>query len=169
MGYNGKLTTYAAQSPNRLEKTQDNTLWDWYNGQCPIWYNYWDGIGIGNVYGIPSGAPFVGTFKVDETNGIILLSEKFQYDYFMLEYIASPQQGEPVYIPIQFKEAIISYQRWKDNISTNVKTHMSNANIQMRRHDFYNDRRLGWARYKPFKLMEAYEWSLQNQRMTVKA
>lgn len=169
MRYNDKLTSYAAYLPDRIEKTQDNTLFNWYNGQYPVWYNYWNGSSIGNVYGIPSGAPFVGSFKVDEPNGIILLDENFQYDYFMLEYISSPPEGEQIYIPVQFKEALISFLRWKDNISTNVKTHMSNANIQMRRHDFYNDRRLAWARYKPFSLQQAYEWSIENQRMTVKA
>lgn len=169
MRYNDKLTTYASQLPDRLEKTQDNTLFSWYSWQSPVWYNYWNGSSFVNCYGIPSGAPFVGSFKVDEANGIILLDENFQFDYFMLEYIASPKEGEQIYIPIQFKEALISYMRWKDNISTNVKTHVSNANINMRRHDFFNDRRLGWARYRPFSLIQAYEWQLENQRKCIKS
>lgn len=168
MGYNDKLTSYASQLPNRIEKTQDNTLYSWYNGQSPIWYNYWNGNSFGNMYGLPSGAPFVGSFKVDNVSGIILLDENFTFEYFMLEYIASPAEGDQIYIPIQFKEALISYLRWKDNISTNVKTHVSNANIGMRRHDFFNDRRLAWARYRPFKLIEAYQWSQENTRLTVK-
>ncbi len=57
---------------------------------------------------MPSGAPFVGNFKVDNNAGIILLNETFSYDYVMLEYTASPQEGQQYYIPIQFKEAMIA-------------------------------------------------------------
>lgn len=61
--YNNKLTTYADLSANRLEKTQDNTLYDWYNPKSPYFFNYWNGNLVGNLFGVPSGAPFVGTFK----------------------------------------------------------------------------------------------------------
>lgn len=169
MAYNDKLTTYASGLSNRLEKTQDNTLFNWYNGQCPVWYNYWNGAGIGNVYGIPSGQPKVGTFKVDSHAGIILLDENFQYSYIMLEYTSSPKEGDICYIPIQFKPAMIAGLAWLDIRSIPSKTHVNNANLSARRHEFYNQRRLGWARYKPFSLQQAYEWSLQNQRMSVKA
>lgn len=167
--YNDKLTTYADQLPNRIEKTQDNTLFNWYNGQCPIWYNYWDGSGVGNVYGIPSGAPFVGDFKIDNHAGIILLDENFQYPYVMLEYTASPKEGEVYYVPIQFKEAMIAGLAWYDIRSIPSKTHVNNANLAARRHEFFNQRRLGWARYRPFSLEQAYQWSQENMRMTVKS
>jgi hypothetical protein len=167
--YNDKLTLYAQQSPDRLQKTQDDTLLNYYSPSSSVFYNWWNGSGLVNLYGVPSGAPFVGSFKIDNHTGVILLDENFCYDYIILEYVASPQEGQEYYIPIQFKEAIISYLRWKDNISTNVKTHMANASIQMRRHEFYNDRRLARARYKPFSLIEAYEFNLEQQRKCIKA
>lgn len=167
--YNDKLTLYAQQSPDRIQKTQDGNLFDLFSPSSPVFYNYWNGYAYTNLYGIPSGAPFVGSFKIDNHTGIILLDENFGYEYIVLEYVASPQDGQTYYVPIQFKEAIISYLRWKDILSIPSKTHVNNANVNMRRHDFYNDRRLARARYKPFSLIEAYEFNLELQRKCVKS
>jgi hypothetical protein len=87
----------------------------------------------------------------------------------MLEYTASPIEGGEYYVPIQFKEAVIAYLRWKDKISVPVKSHMDNSNIGMRRHDYFNERRLAIARYDPINIPDLYEWNLMNQRLTVKA
>jgi hypothetical protein len=38
-----------------------------------------------------------------------------------------------------------------------------------RRSEFYNQRRLANARWRPVDLQEAYEWSLKNQRLVVKS
>lgn len=169
MGVNNKLTVAFDLNPTRLEQTQDNTIPTQINEQGVWWYNYWNGQGMGNAYGLPSGSPFIGSFKIDTANGVIILSENFSYEYVMLEYVASPMPGGEYYVPVQFKEAVIAYLRWKDNISIPAKTHMANSNIQMRRHDYYNERRLAIARYDPINLPDLYEWSLQNQRITVKS
>lgn len=167
--YNDKLTYYAEQSPDRLQKTQDSTVFNWFQQGSPIWYNFWNGYAFTNVYGIPSGQPNVGSFKVDNNAGIILLDECFTtFPYLMLEYVAMPQDGQPYYIPIQFKEAMIAGLGWQDIIFTPSKTHVNNANVEMRKRNFYNQRRLAWARYRPLNLVEAYEWSIQNNRMTIK-
>lgn len=167
--YNDKLTYYADQLPDRLSKTQDNTVFNWFQQGSPIWYNFWNGYAFTNVYGIPSGQPNVGSFKVDNNAGIILLDECFTtFQYVMLEYVAMPKEGEIYYIPIQFKEAMIAGLAWLDIRSIPSKTHVNNANLGMRRHEFYNQRRLAWARYRPLNLVEAYEWAQQNVRMTVK-
>ena len=167
--YNNKLTTYADLNPDRVQKTQDNTLANLFQFNTPIWYNFWSGDQFINLYGIPSGAPFVGDFKIDTTNSIILLNKNFVYEYVMLDYVASPVEGQQYYIPIQFRAALISYLRWQDIISIPVKTHVQNSNVGMRRHEYFNDRRLGWARYRPFRLTEAYDWNLENQRICIKA
>lgn len=169
MGINNKLTVAFDMNPTRVEQTKDNTLPTQINEQGVWWYNYWNGQGMGNAYGLPSGSPFIGSFKIDTANGVIVLSQNFPYEYVMLEYVASPVVGGEYYVPIQFKEAVIAYLRWKDNISIPVKTHMANSNIQMRRHDYYNERRLAIARYDPINLPDLYQWNLENQRLTVKA
>lgn len=167
--YNDKLTYYADQSPDRLSKTQDNTVFNWFQWNSPVWYNFWNGYAFTNVYGIPSGQPTVGSFKIDNNSGIILLDECFTtFSYLMLEYVAMPKEGELYYLPIQFKEAMIAGLAWLDIRSIPSKTHVNNANLGMRRHEFYNQRRLAWARYRPFNMVEAYEWAQQNVRLTVK-
>lgn len=167
--YNDKLTFYGEFSSDRFEKTQDNTLFNLFQFNTPIWYNFWNGFNFTQIYGLPSGAPFVGSFKIDRNNGIILLNENFGYSYLMIEYLAAPQEGQQYYIPIQFKEAMIAGLAWLDIRSIPSSRRGNLGDKRDRRHEFYNQRRLGWARYRPFNLIEAYEWSLSNQRLSVKA
>ncbi len=169
MGINNKLTVAFDLSPNRLTQTDDNTIPTQVNQQGIWWFNYWNGYAYTPFYGLPSGTPFIGSFKIDEANGVIVLSQGFSYPYVMLEYTSSPKEGGEYYVPIQFKEAIIAYLRWKDRISIPVKTHMDNSNLGMRRHDYYNERRLAIARYDPINIPDLYDWQLQNMRLTVKA
>lgn len=168
MGVNNKLTVAFDLNPTRLTQTQDSTIPTQLNQQGVWWYNYWNGQGFSNLYGYPSGNPNIGSFKIDNSNGVIILSENFSYPYIMLEYVSSPKEGGEYYVPAQFKEAIIAYLRWKDIISIPVKTHVANSNVLIRRKDFYNERRLAIARYDPVNLPDLYEWNLQNQRLAIK-
>lgn len=167
--YNEKLTTYADLLPDRLEKTQDNSLWTWYNYNNLIFYNYWDGQVFTNLYGIPSGAPFVGNFKIDNRNGVILLDEQFCFDYIVLEYIASPQEGGEYYIPVQFKEALMWYIAWQDLAFLPNSRRGTLGDKEQRRRNYFNERRLAIARYKPTHLEEAFQWNLENTRLVVKS
>lgn len=167
--YNDKLTGYAQFSPDRLQKTQDNTLFNLFQVNTPIWYNYWNGYTFQTLYGLPSGAPFVGSFKVDENTGVVLLGANYAYDYVMIECIVSPQEGQQYYIPIQFKEALIAGLAWLDIRSIPSSRRGNLGDKRDRRHEFYNQRRLAWARYRPLSLEEAYEWHLKNMRMAVKS
>lgn len=168
LNYNDKLTTYADLLPDRIEKTQDDTLGTYGAGNA-LWYNYWNGGAYTNIYGVPSGAPFVGSFKVDTQNGVILLNENYEYEYLMLEYIASPQAGGEYHVPMQFREALISWLRWKDTQSIPVKTHMQNSNVGMRRHDYFEDRRKALAKWKPIRRSEMYQSSQELTRLTVRS
>lgn len=168
LNYNDNLSQYADLLPDRVEKNQDDTLGTTNYGNV-YWYNYWNGYAYTNIYGVPSGSPFVGNFKVDNANGVILLNQDFQYDYLMLEYVASPQAGNEYYIPVQFREALIAWMIWRDNISIPAKTHVANSNIQMRRHDFFEARRLAIASYRPTRISEAYQSSQELTRLTVRS
>lgn len=165
------LSTAYDLLPTRLSQTQDPSIVTQVqaNGVGMGWYNYWNGYSLGTVYGVPSGAPFVGSYKIDDGNGIIVLNENFSYPYIVLEFVPSPEVGGECHIPIQFKEAVIAYLRWKDIISIPSKTHVQNSNVSMRRKDYYNERRLAIARYDPINLPDLYEWALENQRLAVKS
>lgn len=165
--YNSKLTTYADMSPDRMQKIEDRSLFDFYQYNYPIWYNYWDGNGLVNLYGV-SGETVFGTFKIDLSNNIILLGDNFMYDYLMLEYVCSPNMESDHYVPIQFKEALIAYIAWKDIANVNASSHFNLGDKRDRRHEFYNERRLAIARYKPFYLEEGYSIAIETQRLTVK-
>ncbi len=169
MAQNDKLTTFADLNPNRLQKTQDNTLDNFLQFGNNIWYNYWNGDSFVTLYGLPSGSPFVGSFKMDLTNGVILLNERFPYNYLMVEYIASPQEGGKYYIPLQFREALIWFIAWQD-IGMMPNTRRGNlGDKEQRKRNHFNERRKAIAEYKPYRVEEAYEWALENQRMCVKA
>jgi hypothetical protein len=167
--FNNKMTYYADQQPDRLALTQDNTLATWYQSDLPLWFNYWDGYGFNNIYGLPSGSPFVGSFNIDDSNGVVLLNQYFYYSYLMIEYLSSGNPDEPFRIPIQFREALLSFLAWRD-IASIPSTRKGNLGDKRdRKQEFYNQRRIANAQFKPLYLMQAYEQNLDTQRMTVKA
>lgn len=167
--YNNKLTLYAQQSPDRLSKTQDNSIWDWYSWDSPVWFNYWNGYFYTQMFGVPSGSPFVGSFKIDNRTGVLMLNENYQFDYVILEYVASPTMGEVYRIPVQFREALIAYMAWIDIRSLPTTRRGALGDKRDRRHEFYNQRRLAWARYRPFNITEAYNFQIENQRKSIKS
>jgi hypothetical protein len=87
----------------------------------------------------------------------------------MVEYISSPSEGEDYKLPLQFREALISYLAWQDIAFMPNTRKGALGDKEQRRRNFYNERRLANARYKPLYLSEAYEWNLTNQRLTTKA
>lgn len=167
--YNDKLTTFADLSSDRLTNTQDNTLFDWNTWGLNTWCNYWDGYGYTTYYGVPSGAPFVGGFKIDSDNSVIVLDQTFRYEYLMVEYVSSPKEGNEYYLPVQFREALISWVRWKDIISTPSKTHVQNSNTTSRERNYWRDRRNAIAKYKPIRQSEKYQASQEQTRLAVKS
>jgi|TARA_R110002126_G_scaffold264561_1_gene407712 hypothetical protein len=165
---NSTLTTAFDLQPSRVEQTDDPSIVTGYSPQGIVWWNFWNGYGLSNLYGLPSGSPFVGSYKIDNQNGLIVLDQYFQFEYVMLEYLSSPKQGAELYVPIQFKEAVIAYLRWKDLISMPTSRKGSLGDKRDRRADYYNERRLSIARYDAVNLSDLYEWNLRNQRITVK-
>jgi hypothetical protein len=93
----------------------------------------------------------------------------FYYDYLMIEYLSSGNPEETYSIPIQFREALLSWLSWRD-IATMPSTRKGNLGDKRdRKQEFYNQRRIANAQFKPLYLMQAYEQNLDTQRMTVKA
>ena len=169
--FNSKLTLYADLSPDRLQATQDETL-DFsniYSPSSPIFFNYYNNGYYANLYGLPSGAPFVGGFNIDEANKIILLDESFFYTYIILEYVTCPVEGQEYYVPIQFREALIAWMAWHDIKSLPSTRRGGISDKVERKTTYYNARRLALARYKPFYAAQAYEFNLEIQRMVVKS
>jgi len=168
--YNDKLTFFDDLQPNRAAATEDSTLFSPFLFSNLIFYNFWNGSVFDSLYGIPSGAPFVGSFKIDNQNGLIVLDENFCYPYVILECICTPDPKQGTYyLPVQFKEALIAYIGWKDIQMLPSSRRGSAGDKAQRRKEFYNERRLAIARYDPIRLEDAYENSLRNQRLVVKS
>lgn len=165
--YNDNFTTYADLLPDRIEKTKDGQtgINDWGSG---VWANYWVDGAYTNIYGVPSGEPFVGQFKVDTENGVIILNHRYNWDYLMLEYVSSPTEGQEYYLPVQFREALIAWLFWKDSNAKSIKSHMQLGNKRDWRHEFYNERRNAIARWKPIRKQEIYQASQNQTRLAVK-
>lgn len=172
LNYNENFSTFADLLPNRVEQTTDDTeLWgEWGNN---TWLNYWNGGMYTNIYGVPSGQPIVGSFKVDTENGVILLNHRFteHYDYIMLEYVASPQasEGQEYYLPVQFREALIAWMTWRDGKAKSMKSHMQLGSHRDNKHDFFVERRNAIARWKPVRKQEMYQASQEQTRLAVKS
>ncbi len=165
---NNNMTTYADLLPDRIQKTNDpDSLWlQWGQEQ---WFNFWNG-GFGGtpILGVPSGEPFVGEFKVDIDNGVIIVNQNFQRDYLMLEFISSPVEGQDYYLPVQFREALIAWLWWKDKKSVSVKRGQVGISRDLER-DFYNQRRQAAARYNPIRLQQIYQSSQELTRLAIKS
>lgn len=166
--YNNKLTTFADLSPNRLTQTQDDSTIGANLGDNNIFFNWWNGYMYTNIYGVPSGQPFSGSFKVDESNGVILLDEQYREDYLMLEYVASPKQGEEQYLPVQFREAMIAWLWWKDGKAKSVRSHMQLGAARDAKHEFYNERKNAIAQWKSSTIYEKYQVNQEAAREAIK-
>ena len=167
--YNERLTTLADLLPSRLTKIQSNNQFnplDPFILSSPYYYNFWNGYDYVPLYGLPADGYYGGTFKI--ADGVILLDSYFCWNSIVLEYVASPKEGETYYIPVQFKEAMIAYLGWKDIQFLPNTRKGSIGDKQIRKRDFYNERRLANARYNPFDIMQAYKQNLEAQRLTVK-
>lgn len=165
---NSKLTTYADLLPDRIAKTQDNTVFNWDITCNGGWfYNYWANGTYTNLYGLPSGEPFVGSYKYDSVNGLIVLDENFQFDYLMVECLVSPMEGEDYCLPIQFREALIAWLWLKDKKAINIKRGAVGINRDLKE-EYSNARRMAIAQYSPFRIEDAIQSSQEQTRYCIK-
>lgn len=166
---NSSLTNYDDLFPNRIAQLQSLAP-----SLCPLnvspwaFNNYWYGDTYITLYGLPSGAPFIGQYTVDEYNSVIVLDQYFNCDYLIVECVISPKEGEEYYLPIQFRESLIEWMGWRDIKNMPNTRKGSLGDKRDRKHDYYNARRLAIARYHPFYPEEAHQISVENVRLTVK-
>lgn len=163
---NPNMTTYADLLPDRIEKTNDGAS-AWLSWDENTWCNAWNGNGYSNVYGVPSGEPHVGEFKVDIENGVILLGQHFNRDYLMVECIVSPQEGGDYYLPMQFREALLSWIWWKDTKAVSVRRGQVGITRDLKA-DFYRERRNAISQWKPSTIMDKYQVSQEGSREAIK-
>lgn len=169
MKFNSKQTFLGDLLPNRKAMTTDSSIATYTELGGNFFFNYWNGSSYSNQYGFPSGGVDVGSFNIDQANGVILLSQNFKYDYLMLEYIASPNPNEDYQVPVQFREAIIAWLGWQDIMYMPSTRKGALGDKRDRKSNFFNERRLAIAAYEPLRLQDAYELSQTATRIVPKA
>ena len=169
--YNENLSTFNDLHSDRVtDVTSPTSLLNFYSPSSPTFYNFYNGVGgYGNLYGLPSTGSYAGQFKVDATHGVILLDTYWTWNNLVLEYVASPKEGEEYYVPVQFREALVAWLAWKDVAHSVSRTHMNLGDKAQRRREFFNERRLAIARYRPFNLDQAYLATVEASRLSIKS
>lgn len=115
------------------------------------------GISNGAIFGYGGGQNEHGYYSpiIDEDNSQMVLTSIASGKYVYLEYISdgSSSTGEKKVHPYA-EEALIAYIHWKDIQS---KQYISATEKEMRRRDFYNEKRLARLRLKSFTKEEALQ------------
>lgn len=167
--YNDKLTTLNDTRTNRVSDVSYSNFIDYYSYSSPVFFNFWNGTSYYNLYGVDVTGFYGGGFKIDIHNGVILLDTTFNWNGLVLEYTASPQEGQDYYIPMVFREALIAWLAWVDIRNIPSSRHGNLGDKRDRRHEYFEARRRGHDKYRPFYLDQAYLAHLESSRSVVKS
>jgi len=136
----------------------------------PNWYlNYFGQSTSYNLFGMPSGTPSIGSYKIDIKNNVILLNPEFPYSKVLFEGLDSgiPEANSDYMIPIQAANAMRQYIRWKNMEDLPKKYSMSQ--VERERKKFYNEKRLAAMRINPLNITEVTDAERQSWKLVAKA
>ena len=154
---NKNLSSYKINQSDRLTNNTDNTTGNTYRLQDLAYVNYFDGARYVNIFGAGSVLNSAGTFDIDEEQCLIYLGNDYGMDYVVLEYLSSPSDDVDYKIPIQIREAVLAYIAWKDIEHLPLGRRASLGDKQLRRKEYYNQKRLANLRENPVMLWDANE------------
>lgn len=167
--YNQNLTTFNDLHATRLQDISSSNFVNYYSFSSPVFFNFWNGGSYENLYGVNVNGLYGGGFKIDDANGVVLLDANFAYTGLVLEYVASPIEGQEYYIPVQFRGAMVAWLAWQDIANLPITRRGGLGEKRDRRHEYFEARRNGINQYNPFYLDQAYLVSLENQKLVVKS
>jgi hypothetical protein len=124
-----------------------------FDPNSPNFYGYWYGGVPCVLQGVACGD---GGFTIQEEEGLLFLNN-VTADSIVVEYLATPNPDTDYKVPIQFQEAIIAFLAWRDIQFIPSSRRGTVTDKAQRRKDYYNERRLAIARYKPLRLQEFYK------------
>jgi hypothetical protein len=166
---NKELTAYRIEYSDRTSKNTDDSVGNTYRLQDLAYVNYFDGARYVNIFGAGAALNSPGEFDVDEDLGILYLDNDFNYDYVILEYFSSPSDDPNYKVPIQIRDALISYIAWKDIEYLPSGRKVTMGDKQMRRKEYYNQKRLARMRVNPVTPWDANELIRLSQKLVAKA
>ena len=166
---NPSLTAYKIDQNDRLTSNIDNVQSNSYRLQDLAFINYFDGARFVNVFGAGALLNSAGEFDISEDEGILYLDNNFPYDYVVMEYLSSPADDVDYNIPIQVRDAVLSYIAWKDIEMLPSGRRVNMGEKQLRRKEFYNQKRLARLRVNPVTPWDANEVIRMGQKLVAKA
>jgi hypothetical protein len=166
---NPNLTAYKIDQNDRLQNNTDNTEVDSYRLQDLAYVNYFDGARYVNIFGAGALLNAAGEFDIDENLGILYLDNDFSHNYVVMEYLSSPADDVDYKIPVQVRDAVLAYMAWKDIEMMPMSRRVNMSEKQLRRKEFYNQKRLARLRINPVTPWDANEVIRMGQKLVVKA
>ncbi len=166
---NTQLTSYGIQSVNRLTMNTDGNFSMLFDPSRNFYSNFLTGGGSMQLFGLPAGTVNFGEFNIDEIEGLIYLDNNFDSAYIILEYLAAPTENSEYKIPIQCKEAVISYCAWKDIQYLGQGRRVNLSEKEERRRQWVREKRLARARVNPFRIAEANDTTREGTRLALKS
>jgi hypothetical protein len=166
---NDALTQYGMLDADRLSKNFGEGV----RSETPYFndayqnYNYSGS--FFNLMGVRDNMDYYGEFRVDDANEIILLDNEYNYNHVILEYMCLPTADADLVIPVQAQEALIAFLRWMDIQSMPASRRSNLGEKQLRRKEYYNQRRLARSRMNPIRLWDANETIRLNNNIALKA
>jgi hypothetical protein len=166
---NPNLTAYKIDQNDRLTSNVDNTELESFRLQDLAYINYYDGARYVNIFGAGSLLNSAGEFDISEDEGILYLNNEYNYTYVVMEYLSSPADDVDYKIPFQVKEAVLAYIAWKDIEMLPSGRRVTLGDKQIRRKEYYNQKRLARLRVNPVTPWDANEVIRMGQKLVAKA
>lgn len=166
---NKNLSSYKIGQTDRLTSNTDNSTGNTYRLQDLAFVNYFDGARYVNIFGTGSVLNAAGEFDIDEEQGLIYLDNEYGYDYIVLEYLSCPADDDEYKIPIQIREAVLSFIAWKDIEHMPLGRRASLGDKQLRRKEYYNQKRNANLRENPVMLWDANEIIRMGSKLVAKS
>jgi hypothetical protein len=165
---NVALTSYKINQSDRTDSNTDNTTGNTYRLQDLAYVNYFDGARYVNIFGAGAVLNNAGDFNISEEDGLIFLQNDYDFDYVILEYLSSPSDDVDYKVPVQIREAVLAFIAWKDIEHLPLGRRASLGDKQLRRKEYYNQKRLANLRENPVMLWDANEIIRMGQKLVAK-
>lgn len=144
-----------------------NTLTPFFDENT--YYNYYYNGTAFNLFGADSGTPKVGSYKLDEGNGLIILDVHNPYPQVVLEYLSDgyDPNADDYEIDVKAEQSFIAFLRWKNAID--LRKQFNSNDVRGFKIDYYRERRLAAMRINQFIVNELTSAEHASRKLVPKA
>ncbi len=154
---NKQISLYNSNSPDKIVASGSYIAGNYdVHTNTTDYHNFWiDGVNY-NVFGVGSGISDIGYFNVDEENCVIVCGSEVTSEYAYLEYVTDPTRCETDDYEIHFhlQQALEDFIYWK---AIQKKKDVPYVEKERARKEYYNQKKLGKARIRAFRMGVALE------------